>query len=249
MHLWDPKCSAFRIGDYEITITVEEVAGLLKYLIRERLVIFPSTPKKAYFCTFTGLRKSAVPGPDDAASIDLKFLYDRFAIRSGFSTFRQDLVLPSEQAWKQKRPWVYGLVMAGIYLFPRSDKRISFQIDKMISDFFFGIGGRQGSIVPTIVADLFVSCTLCKQGASFFFGANRILHVWAMEHFKCRQSILNSLPPTGNNWIATYDTRVDRVNLPKDASGYLVFLRDYKIRWVLDWTDCTEPDTGRSTYQ
>jgi hypothetical protein len=90
VHLWDPKCSAFRIGDYEITITVEEVAGLLNLLIRERLVRFPSTSSKAYFCTFTGLRKSAVPGPDDAASIDVKFLYDRFAIRSGFSTFRQD---------------------------------------------------------------------------------------------------------------------------------------------------------------
>ena len=65
-----------------------------------------------------------------------------------------------------------------------------------------------------------------------------------MEHFKRKLPILNSLPLIGYNWIATHHKRIDRNNLPKNASEYMNFLKmlsDQEIRWVLDWTDCFKP--------
>ena len=95
--------------------------------------------------------------------------------------------------WERKRPWVYGLVMAGTYLFPRKDKKIAFKLTKVMFDLFLGIKDRQCSIVPTILADIFIACTTCQRGEKFFHGSNLILHIWDMEHFMRRLPIPDSL--------------------------------------------------------
>ncbi|CDP18468.1 unnamed protein product [Coffea canephora] len=50
VHLWDPECSAFRIDNRQMTITLEEVAGLLSLPIHRTALVFPSAPDKAEFC-------------------------------------------------------------------------------------------------------------------------------------------------------------------------------------------------------
>ena len=65
-----------------MTVTIKEVAGLLNLSVHGTIVIFPLASEKAKFCHFTGLKESVVQGSDQ--NIDVKFLFDRFALRDGF---------------------------------------------------------------------------------------------------------------------------------------------------------------------
>ena len=159
VHLWDPICSVFRLGKKEMTVTIEEVSGLLNLPIHGTAVIFPFVSNKAEFCHFTGLKESVIQGFDQ--SIDVKFLFDRFALRDGFERHLGDFSFTSEAMWERKRVWVYGLVMVGTYLFLRKDKKIIFKLTKVMFDLFLGIKDRQYSTVPTILVDIFVACTTC----------------------------------------------------------------------------------------
>ena len=178
IHLWDPSCSVFKLGKKEMTATIEEVFGLLNLPTHGTAVIFPFASNKIEFCRFTSLKESIVQGSDQ--SVDIKFLFDRFAPRDGFERHMGDFSFTSKEMWERKRVWVYGLAMAGTYLFPRKDKRIGFKFTKVILDLFLGIKDRRCSIVPTILADIFIACTTCQKGGKFFHGSNLILHMWAM---------------------------------------------------------------------
>ena len=57
VHLWDPECTAFRIGNRQMTITLEEVAGLLGLPTRGTALVFPFASDKAEFCQIIGLKE------------------------------------------------------------------------------------------------------------------------------------------------------------------------------------------------
>ncbi|XP_071927847.1 protein MAIN-LIKE 1-like [Coffea arabica] len=242
VHLWDPTCSSFRVGKREMTITIEEVAGFLNLPIQGTAVVLPLVSNKVEFCRFTGLKESVLQGADQ--NIEAKFLFDRFALRDGFERHRGDFSFTSKEAWDRKRVWVYGLVMTGTYFFPRKDKKIAFKLTRILYDLFLGINGRPCSIIPTILADIFIACTTCQKGKKFFCGSNLILHIWGMEHFMRRPAISSSLPMFAYNWITTHHKRINRDSFPRNAAEFVDFLKnltDQNIRWVLDWTDCTKP--------
>nr|XP_027101279.1 uncharacterized protein LOC113720813 [Coffea arabica]XP_027101280.1 uncharacterized protein LOC113720813 [Coffea arabica] len=242
VHLWDPTCSAFRFGKREMTITIEEVAGFLNLPIQGTAVVLPLASNKVKFCRFTGLKESVLQGADQ--NIEAKFLFDRFALRDGFERHRGDFSFTSKETWNRKRVWVYGLVMTGTFFFPRKDKKIAFKLTRILYDLFLGINDRPCSIIPTILADIFIACTTCQKGKKFFCGSNLILHIWGMEHFMRRPAISSSLPMFAYNWIITHHKRINRDSLPCNASEFVDFLKnvtDQNIRWVLDWTDCTKP--------
>ena len=50
VHLWDPICSAFRLGKKEMTVTIEEVSGLLNLSNHGTTVC--EDPKFSYFILF-----------------------------------------------------------------------------------------------------------------------------------------------------------------------------------------------------
>ena len=242
VHLWDPECTAFRIGNRQMTITLEEVAGLLGLPTRGTALVFPFASDKAEFCQIIGLKESVLRGSDQGVAVNI--LFERFAPRDGFERHVTDFVFTSKAVWERKRLLVYGVVMAGTYLFPRKDQKIAFKSAKIVNDLFLGIQGKQCSIVPTILADIFLACTGCRKGEKFFHGANLVLYIWATGHFKRQASVADSLPVVGYNWVVTHPKRVNEGDLPKNASecvDYLETLQDFNIRWVLDWTDCFEP--------
>ena len=127
--------------------------------------------------------------------------------------------------WEHKRSWVYRLIMIGIYLFPRRNKKIAFKITKLMFHFFLGIKNQQCSIVSTILAGIFIAYTDCQRGVKFFHGLNLILHLWAMKYFRRQLPASDSLPLIGYNWIVTKHKKVDRNNLLRSALDYLDFLR------------------------
>ena len=98
VHLWDPTCSAFRLGKREMTITIEEVVGFLNLPIQGTAVIFPLVSNKAEFCRFTGLKESAIRGSDQ--NIEATFLFDRFALKDGFERHLEDFLFTSKEIWE-----------------------------------------------------------------------------------------------------------------------------------------------------
>lgn len=244
VQVWDPKHSVFRFGDYELTVTPEEIAGFLGLSLEGKSLIFPTTSSKKDFSDFTGLKETAIPGPLQANSIEIKCLYNYFASRECFSAQRNDFFLNTEDTWAQKRIWVYGFVLAGFFLFPRPDNKVNIRIVKMLSDLFHGIDGRELTIVPTIVADIFVACNKCKRKPGFFYGPSIILQAWAVEHLTRRSAIQSGLVMKDTNWIQSHNRRVSQPNQPGNMKGYMELfdtLRQEDICWVLEWTECHKP--------
>ena len=104
-------------------------------------------------------------------------MFDRFALKDEFERHFEDFSFMSKAMWERKKPWVYRLVMAEIYLFPQREKRIAFKITKLMFDLFLKIKNRPYYIIPIILADIFVACTSCSKGAKFLHGPNLILHI------------------------------------------------------------------------
>ena len=104
------------------------------------VVIFLFASGKIEFCHFIGLKEYVVQESDQ--SIDVKFLFDWFALRDGFDRYFRDFLFTFKIIRERKRPWIYGLVMTGIYLFPRRDKKITFKITKCMFDLFLRIKNR-----------------------------------------------------------------------------------------------------------
>ena len=77
-----------------MTVTIEEVSGLLNLPIHGTAVIFPFVSNKAEFCHFTRLKESVIQGFDQ--NIDVKFLFARFALRDGFKRHLGDFSFTSE---------------------------------------------------------------------------------------------------------------------------------------------------------
>ena len=101
VHLWDSTCSAFRLGEKEMTITIEEVVRFLNLPIQGAAVIFPLVSNKAEFCRFTGLKESVIQGSDQ--NIEAKFLFDRFALRDGLrGTWEISRLLPRKYGNKRE---------------------------------------------------------------------------------------------------------------------------------------------------
>ena len=57
-----------------MTVTIEEVTGLLNLSVRDTVVIFSFASGKVEFCHFIGLKESVAQGSDQ--SIDVKFLFN-----------------------------------------------------------------------------------------------------------------------------------------------------------------------------
>ena len=142
-----------------MALTIEEVVGLLNLSTEGTTVIFPVASGKIEFYHFTGLKEPVVQ--ESNQSIDIKFLFYRFAMKNGFNQHLKDFTFASKVTWKRKRPLVYGFVMVRLYLFSRKDKKIGFKITKLMLDLFFGIKNRQNSIVLTVLVDIFVAYTNC----------------------------------------------------------------------------------------
>ena len=116
---------------------IEEVVGFLNLSVHGTAVIFPFSSGKVEFCHFIGLKDFVVQGSDQ--SIDVIFLFDRFALKDRFDRHFKDFSFTSKIIWECKRSWVYGLVLVGIYLFLKRDKKIAFKIINLMFDLFLEI--------------------------------------------------------------------------------------------------------------
>ena len=244
VHMWDRKASVFRFGNCELTLTLEEIAGLLGIPLKDRGALIPSMGNRRTFCALLGLYDTAIPGGPEATSVTVMFLFSHFATKECYHNHLDHFSLPNEDAWRGKRALVYGIVLAGTYLFPRPDGRISFKLVKMIADLFFKVDSRDLSIVPIILADIFIACTRCQDGTRFFYGSNFILQLWAFEHFTRRNLLHLGSILEGYNWVKTHRRRTEDAPRRTSAEDYVYWFKGLKyhdVQWVLDWTDCHSP--------
>ena len=60
-------------------------------------------------------------------------------MKDEFDKHSKDFSFASKTTWQCKKALIYGLMIAGIYLLPKKDKKIDFKITKLLSDLFFGL--------------------------------------------------------------------------------------------------------------
>ena len=75
-------------------MTIEEITDLLNLSIHSTVVIFPFFSGKVQFCHFIGLKDSVIRGSDQ--SIDVKSLFDSFALRDGFKKYFENFSFTSK---------------------------------------------------------------------------------------------------------------------------------------------------------
>ncbi|KAL3516341.1 hypothetical protein ACH5RR_023243 [Cinchona calisaya] len=177
VHVWNCNHSVFRFGKQEITVTLEEVSGLLDIPFHGLQLIYPTEEGLNAFCQYVGLKRSKMPGVGEARGISLSYLYDHFGDPGGFVKHKFDFNCKTEEERQQARIWAFGIALVGTIMFPREDGKICFKMAKMMCILYKGIGGQSFTLLPNIVAQIFVACTNSQDKRAYFTGSNLILQV------------------------------------------------------------------------
>ncbi|XP_071933794.1 uncharacterized protein [Coffea arabica] len=243
LEFWDPRGSVFRFGECELTLTLEEIEGLLQMPGKGSPMVYPTNGTREQFCKFLGLGRASMNQHPDAKSCPLEFLYERFGRRDSYDQHRDDFFISKEE-WEGKRVQVFGLALTSLLLFPQKHGKVTFSTINMMQSVFLGIKEKTPTLVPIIIADIFTAVTECQKKRGFFYASNLVLQMWAMEHLSKRAlNPLGSCLPTAN-WVESHRERVSRYYRIASPS---LFIQEFnaltsdKIQWVLDWTKVRDP--------
>ena len=95
--------------------------------------------------------------------------------------------------WRQTQTIAFSAWLLGTMLFPQDEgKEIETWVVMAADNIYRGIGKKQKekkhcSLAPVILADIYRSLSLCKNGFTFFQGCNILLQWWMTEHL-CKRN-------------------------------------------------------------
>ncbi|XP_070008308.1 uncharacterized protein [Nicotiana sylvestris] len=219
---WDPAHNVFHFSDFELTPTLEEIAGYIgsteaplrhKYLIAPRVI---------------------------AAHTFLDFL----KISRGSIT---QICKGNFLKWEEHRCFAFMVVFLGLLVFPRKDGNIDTWIAGVVSTL---LTQAKSTLAPTIVSEIFRAITACKARGDFFEGCNLLLQMWMIEHLCHRRQYLN-YGSTEKSCIEEFYTRVDGFSMPEGVTKWISCLHSVtanQIEWTFGWLPIDEiiymPTTG-----
>ncbi|XP_027102319.2 uncharacterized protein [Coffea arabica] len=243
LEFWDPDSSVFRFGECELTLTLEEIEGLLQVPGKGHPMVYPMNGTREQFCKFLGLKQFSMSQHPDVRSCPLEFLYKRFGEKESYDHHHEDFFVSREQ-WEEKRVLAFGITLINLLLFPKKHGKVTFSTVNMVQSVFLGIRGKTPTLVPVIIADIFAAVTECRKKRGFFYASNLVLQIWVMEHLSKRTlNPLGSCLPTAN-WVESHRERVRkyyRIESPSLFIQEFNALTSDKIQWVLDWTKVRDP--------
>ena len=125
-------------------------------------------------------------------------------VKEGPMNSTKPIFFISKEQWVEKRVQALGLALINLLLFPQKHGKITFSTINMVQSLFLGINGMTPTLVPLIIADIFMAATECQKKRGFFYGSNLILQIWAMEHLAKRMlNPLGSCLPA-EKWIEAH---------------------------------------------
>ncbi|XP_070017241.1 uncharacterized protein [Nicotiana sylvestris] len=221
---WDPVHNVFCFSDFELTPTLEEIAGYSGFDgdLRNQNLIFPKAP---YVQQFFGLlnisnqiRKSNVV----KGCCSFNFLYSRFGKPNEFEIHEKVLTnKQNKDTWQIHRRFAFIVAFLGIMVFPNKERTIDIRIARVIQVL---TTKEHHTLAPIILSDIYRALTLCKSGAKFFEGCNILLQMWLTEHLRHHPKFMQ-YGPSKDNFIESYEERIKDYKSPEGVEAWISHLR------------------------
>nr|XP_009608939.1 uncharacterized protein LOC104102811 isoform X1 [Nicotiana tomentosiformis] len=201
---WDPTHNVFHFSDFELTPTLEEVAGYAGFegKLRDQYPVAPRTVTPHKFLDLLSISRQVKDENLAGGFCTFRFLYSRYGDPHGFEA--PDISLNhqmNKDKWEARRGLAFVVAFLGTLICPRSDKHIELGLAG-VADFM--VKKANGTIIPMILEEIYRALTACRAGTKFFEGCNLLLQMWLVEHLCHRPGYMN-YGLTGLNCIEEYE--------------------------------------------
>ncbi|XP_075093114.1 uncharacterized protein LOC142172928 isoform X1 [Nicotiana tabacum] len=235
---WDSAHNVFHFSDFELTPTLEEIAGYIgndEATLRFKYLIAPRAVTIHRFLDSLKIPRT-FHHPDFAKGFcSLRLIYARYGHVGGFN--KPDFKLCSRdnrQKWDEHRLVAFMIAFLGLIVFPRKDGNIDLKVAGVVSTL---LTQDKSTLAPMIMADIFRALTACRAGGNFFEGCNLLLQMWMIDHL-CHRSQLLGYGSPEKTCIGEFYTRIKGVSLPEGVTAWTSFFRTLtanQIQWTLGW--------------
>uniref|UniRef100_A0A1S4C361 DUF7745 domain-containing protein n=1 Tax=Nicotiana tabacum TaxID=4097 RepID=A0A1S4C361_TOBAC len=211
---WDHVHNVFRFSNFELTPTLEEIAGYSGFGrdLRNQELIFPRALFVHRFFDLLNISKQIRKTNVVEGCCSFYFLYSRFGQPNGFEMHEKGLNnKQNKDTWHIHRRFAFIMAFLGIMVFPNEERTIDTRIARVVQVL---TTKEHHTLAPIILSDIYRALTLCKSGAKFFEGCNILLQMWFIEHLRYHPKFM-SYGPNKDNFIESYEERVKDYNSPE----------------------------------
>ena len=117
-----------------------------------------------------------------------------------YQLFQTIFEFHNHSTWRQTQTIALSTCLLGTMVFPKDEgKEIDTRVVMVVNAMFRGIGRKSEEkkyccLAPVILADIYRSLSLCKNGFPFFQGCNILLQWWLTKHLCKRDN------PSHRSW-------------------------------------------------
>nr|XP_033509392.1 uncharacterized protein LOC117274261 [Nicotiana tomentosiformis] len=239
---WDPTQNVFHFFDFELTPTLEEIAGYAGFegKLRHQYPVAPRTVTPHKFLDLLSISRQVKDKNLAGGFCTFRFLYSWYGDPHGFEAPDTGLNHQgNKDKWEARRVLAFVVAFLGTLICPRSDRHIELGLAG-VADFM--VKKANGTITPMILAEIYRVLIACRVGIKFFDGFRLLLQMWLVEHL-CHRSGYMNYGLTGLNCIKEYENRVNGHELLEGTESwfaYLGFLNANRIEWTFGWLPIDE---------
>ncbi|XP_070015859.1 uncharacterized protein [Nicotiana sylvestris] len=239
---WDHVHNVFRFSDFELTPTLEEIAGYSGFDgdLRKQNLIFPKAPSVHRFFGLLNISNQIRKSNVVKGCCSFNFLYSRFGKPDGFEIHEKGLTnKQNKDTWQIHRRFAFMVAFLGIMVFPNKERTIDIRIVRVVQVF---TTKESHTLAPIILSDIYRALTLCKSGAKVFEGCKILLQMWLIEHLRHHPKFMQ-YGPSNDNFIGSYEERIKDYKSPEGVEAWISHLRSLttsQIEWTLGWLPVRE---------
>ncbi|XP_070045005.1 uncharacterized protein [Nicotiana tomentosiformis] len=238
VHFWDPNYNVFRFNGFEMTPTLEELAGYTRLgdELRKKRPLASRDVTGSEFLDQMTISQNKIASVE-RGHVRLDFLYDRYGCPSGFSKHGKELDNKiGYKAWQSHGRKAFLVAFLGIMVFPRHDKNIDIRLSGIVTTL---LHRKDVTIIPMVLSDIYPALTKCQEGKDFFEGCNIILQIWFLEHLLSHRTRVNfSVHWSYNELGDEFEDLTEYGSFPKGVEawrGHLQKLTATEITWNYHW--------------
>ncbi|XP_070019612.1 uncharacterized protein [Nicotiana sylvestris] len=226
---WDPVHNVFCFSDFELTPTLEEIAGYSGFDgdLRNQKLIFPKAPSVHRFFSLLNVSNQIRKSNVVKGCCSFNFLYSRFEKPDGFEIYEKGLTnKQNKDTWQIHRRFAFIVAFLGIIVFPNKERTIYIRIARVVQVL---TTKERHTLAPIILSDIYRALTFCKSGAKFFEGCNILLQMWLTEHLRCHPKFMH-YGQSKDNFIESYEERIKDYKSPEGVEAWISHLRSLMKR-------------------
>nr|XP_016494407.1 PREDICTED: uncharacterized protein LOC107813641 [Nicotiana tabacum] len=169
VHFWDPNYNVFRFNGFEMTPTLEELAGYTRLgdELRKKRPLASRDVTGSEFLEQMTISQNKIASVE-RGHVRLDFLYDRYGCPGGFSKHGKELDNKiGYKAWQSHGRKAFLVAFLGTMVFPRHDKNIDIRLSGIVTTL---LHRKDVTIIPMVLSDIYRALTKCQEGKDFFEG-------------------------------------------------------------------------------